>query len=105
VLSILLELDGKDMRGVRIEERKGIWRSCWRRPVDGIAFNEHYSGDSAQACLCARLRGYRVKAPRLDVTVRPRHQLVEDQKPGGARGDARGRGGVELAHISQACYA
>ncbi len=43
----LLELDGKDMRRVPIEERKATLAKLLRKPSDGIAFNEHYSGDGA----------------------------------------------------------
>ena len=41
----LLELDGHDLRRAPIEERKATLAKLLRRPVDGIAFNEHYSGD------------------------------------------------------------
>jgi bifunctional non-homologous end joining protein LigD len=43
----LLALDGHDLRRAPIEERKAILAKLLRRPVDGIAFNEHYSGDGA----------------------------------------------------------
>jgi ATP-dependent DNA ligase len=43
----LLELDGKDMRRVPIEERKTTLAKLLRRSPDGIAFNEHYAGDGA----------------------------------------------------------
>jgi len=43
----LLELDGDDLRRAPIEERKATLAKLLRRPVDGIAFNEHYSGDGA----------------------------------------------------------
>jgi bifunctional non-homologous end joining protein LigD len=41
----LLELDGKDLRRAPIEERKATLAKLLRRSPDGIAFNEHYSGD------------------------------------------------------------
>ena len=41
----LLELDGDDLRRAPIEERKATLAKLLRQPVDGIAFNEHYSGD------------------------------------------------------------
>jgi len=41
----LLELDGHDLRRAPIEERKAALARLLRRPIDGIAFNEHYSGD------------------------------------------------------------
>ena len=43
----LLEFDGHDLRRAPIEERKATLAKLLRRPVDGIAFNEHYSGDGA----------------------------------------------------------
>ena len=43
----LLELDGKDLRRAPIEERKAALAKLLRRQRDGIAFNEHYSGDGA----------------------------------------------------------
>jgi bifunctional non-homologous end joining protein LigD len=43
----LLELDGRDVRGVPIEQRKAALANLLRRPCDGIAFNEHYTGDGA----------------------------------------------------------
>ena len=41
----LLEIDGKDMRRVPIEERKAALAKLLRRSPDGIGFSEHYSGD------------------------------------------------------------
>jgi bifunctional non-homologous end joining protein LigD len=43
----LLELDGHDLRRAPIEERKAALAKLLRRPPDGIAFNEHYTGDGA----------------------------------------------------------
>jgi bifunctional non-homologous end joining protein LigD len=43
----LIELDGRDMRLAPIEERKAALAKLLRRSIDGIAFNEHYSGDGA----------------------------------------------------------
>jgi bifunctional non-homologous end joining protein LigD len=43
----LLELDGQDMRRAPIEERKAALAKLLRRPSDGIALNEHYTGDGA----------------------------------------------------------
>jgi ATP-dependent DNA ligase len=43
----LLELDGEDLRRAPIEERKAALARLLRRPIGGIAFNEHYSGDGA----------------------------------------------------------
>jgi bifunctional non-homologous end joining protein LigD len=43
----LLELDGRDMRRVPIEERKATLAKLLRKPPDGIAFNEHYDAEGA----------------------------------------------------------
>jgi bifunctional non-homologous end joining protein LigD len=43
----LLELDGHDLRRAPIEERKATLAKLLRPSIDGIAFNEHYSGDGA----------------------------------------------------------
>ena len=43
----LLELDGEDLRRSPIEERKATLAKLLRKPPDGIAFNEHYTGDGA----------------------------------------------------------
>jgi bifunctional non-homologous end joining protein LigD len=100
----LLELDGEDLRRVPIEERKAALAKLLRRPIDGIAFNEHYGGEGEiiYKHACARLRGDRIKAPRFDVSLRSRRVLAEGQESGGAGGHARGRGGVELGSIMSA---
>jgi bifunctional non-homologous end joining protein LigD len=43
----LLELDGKDLRRTPIEERKGTLAKLLSHPHEGIALNEHYTGDGA----------------------------------------------------------
>jgi bifunctional non-homologous end joining protein LigD len=43
----LLELDGKDLRRMPIEERKRILAKLLSHPHEGIAFNEHHTGDGA----------------------------------------------------------
>jgi hypothetical protein len=43
----LLELDGHDLRWAPVEEQKATLAKLLRRPIEGIAFNEHYSGDGA----------------------------------------------------------
>ncbi len=43
----LLELDGRDMRRLPIEERKATLAKLLHRPSDGIALNEHYTVDGA----------------------------------------------------------
>jgi hypothetical protein len=47
-------------------------------PHEGIAFNEHYTGDGAiiyKHALRARLRGHRVEALRLVLSIRPGRTL------------------------------
>jgi bifunctional non-homologous end joining protein LigD len=43
----LLELDGKDLRRMPIEERKRLLVELLSHPHEGIAFNEHHTGDGA----------------------------------------------------------
>jgi len=43
----LLELDGEDLRRMPIEERKGTLAKLLRHPHEGIAFNQHNTGDGA----------------------------------------------------------
>ena len=65
----LLELDGKDLRRAPIEERKAALAKLLRRQRDGIAFNEHYSGDGAiiykHACAlgCEGIVSKRLRSP------------------------------------------
>jgi bifunctional non-homologous end joining protein LigD len=43
----LIELDGEDLRGARLENRKGLLADLLRGVDDGIAFNHHFDGDGA----------------------------------------------------------
>ena len=43
----LLELDGEDLRRTPIEERKHILAKLLSQPHEGIALNEHYTGEGA----------------------------------------------------------
>ena len=43
----LLELDGEDLRRMPIEERKGTLAKLLSHPHEGIAFNQHNTGDGA----------------------------------------------------------
>jgi len=68
----LLELDGHDLRREPIEERKATLAKLLRRPVDGIAFNEHYSGDGAIIYKHACALGCEgIVSKRLGSTYRP----------------------------------
>jgi ATP-dependent DNA ligase len=43
----LIELDGNDLRRAPIEERKDFLAKVLSRPLEGIAFNQHYSCEGA----------------------------------------------------------
>ncbi len=80
----LLEVDGEDLRRTPIEERTGTLAKILGHPHEGIAFNQHYTGDGAiifKARLCARLRGHRVEAARLALPLRPGRPLAQGQEP------------------------
>jgi hypothetical protein len=67
----LLEVNGEDVRGEPIEDRKRRLAGLLRLAHDGIAIKEHFSGDGAvPAHLRARLRGHRLETPRLAVPRR-----------------------------------
>ena len=65
----LIELDGKDLRLIPIEERKHTLANLLFQERDGIAFNRHYDGDGAmifkQACAlgCEGIVSKRVGSP------------------------------------------
>ena len=75
----LLELDGEDLRREPIETRKSTMKSLLRGKHAGIAFNAHFHRgrrDRLPAGLCARLRGDRVEAAGLALSLRPRRLLL-----------------------------
>jgi bifunctional non-homologous end joining protein LigD len=43
----LIELDGEDLRGARLENRKRTLAGLLHGTDDGIAFNKHFDGDGA----------------------------------------------------------
>ena len=100
----LLALDGEDLRREPIETRKSTLKSLLRGKHAGIAFNAHFIADGAIVYrqLGARLRGHCLEAAGIPVSLGPRRLLAEGKEPGGARGHARGRGGVELRSIMSA---
>ena len=68
----LIELDGKDLRWARLEDRKTVLSDLLRTAGDGIVFNTHFGGDGANdlpACLGARLRGDCLEAARALTTA------------------------------------
>jgi ATP dependent DNA ligase domain len=84
----LLELDGEDLRREPIETRKSTMKSLLRGKHAGIAFNAHFHRgrrDRLPAGLCARLRGDRVEAAGLALSLRPRRLLAKGQESGRAR--------------------
>jgi bifunctional non-homologous end joining protein LigD len=54
----LVELDGQDLRGVPLENRKSALAELIRGSKDGIAFNNHFDGDGMivfrHACMLGR---------------------------------------------------
>jgi bifunctional non-homologous end joining protein LigD len=65
----LIEVNGEDLRGKPIEERKRRLAGLLGRPEDGIAFNEHYGGEGVivykHACAlgCEGIVSKRVGSP------------------------------------------
>ena len=43
----LIELDGEDLRGARLEHRKRALAKLLRQKRDGLVLNAHYDGDGA----------------------------------------------------------
>jgi bifunctional non-homologous end joining protein LigD len=69
----LLEVDGKDLRHLPIEERNGMLARLLTHPHEGIGFNQHYDcarRDIVQARLSARRRRHRVETARFAVPLR-----------------------------------
>jgi hypothetical protein len=81
----LLELDGRDMRGVPIEQRKAALAKLLRRSTDGIALQRRQR-DYLQARLRTRLREHRVETPGITLPRWTRRLLDRGQKSGGAGG-------------------
>ena len=94
----LLEIDGAELRREPIEVRKQTLKGLLRRAHPGIAFNRHFGRGRRHrlpAGLRTRLRGHRIKAARLALSVRPRRPLAQDQEPRCAGSETRGGGGLE----------
>ena len=95
----LIELDGQDIRGARLENRKHKLADLLRKTNDGIAFNKHFDGDGAiifrHACALG-CEGIVSKRLGSAVSLRPREPLAQDQEPGGAGRETRGGGGVGM---------
>jgi ATP-dependent DNA ligase len=86
----LLEVNGEDIRGEPIEDRK--------RRLAGAPARRHRHQralrwrrrDHLQARLRTRLRGHRFEAARVAVPRRSLRPLAQDKEPGGAGREARG---------------
>jgi bifunctional non-homologous end joining protein LigD len=74
----LIELDGFDLRQQPLERRKDTLAYLLRDGGDGIALNSHFVGDGVAIFKHARsrLRGHRVKAFRLSLSVRSGRSLA-----------------------------
>jgi hypothetical protein len=96
----LLEVDDEDLRRLPIEIRKTGLVQLLRTTSPGIALNEHYVGHGdivyQQACKL-RLRGHRLEAARLALSLRPLQTLGESQESDGTGSAARGRRTMALS--------
>jgi ATP dependent DNA ligase domain len=93
----LIELDGEDLRREPIETRKSTLKSLLRGKHEGIAFNAIvYRQACALGCegIVSKRLGSPYRSGRAD-------SWVKVKEPGGARGHARGRGGLELASFGR----
>jgi bifunctional non-homologous end joining protein LigD len=79
----LLELDGSDLRREPIEVRKATLASILRKARHGLRLNEHLKHDCG-VTVRARLRGYRLQAVGLALSVGPLAGLAEVQEPSSA---------------------
>ena len=88
----LLELDGTDLRREPIEVRKATLASILRKSRPGLRLNEHLEHDcgliGVPARLPAGLRGHRLQAAGLALSLRPLAGLAQVQEPGSAGGEA-----------------
>jgi bifunctional non-homologous end joining protein LigD len=90
----LLEVDGRDLRGLPIEERKATLAKLLRKPPDGIALNEHYAGEGAIIYKHACALGCEgIVSKRLGSRTAPAARTAGS---GGAGGHVRDRRGMEL---------
>src|SRR5215831_17335537 len=92
----LLELDGQDLRREPLETRKATLASLLRGSLRGLRLNEPRPRwrERISARLQARVRGHRVEAARVALSLRPVEGLAQVQEPGSAGGEARGGGGL-----------
>ncbi len=73
-------MDGEDLRRTPVEERKGTLAKILGHPREGIAFNQHYTGDGAiifkHACalgcegIVSKRRGSSYRSGRVDCWVK-----------------------------------
>ena len=99
----LLELDGEDLRRASFETRKATLASLLRGCLPGLRLNEHlaYPGDVVFQHACKMgLEG--IVSKRLGSRYRSgrTQRLAQVQEPGGAGGEAGGRGGLGQARVA-----
>ena len=71
----LLELDGRDLRREPIEQRKALLAKLLKGSHLSIVLNEYFEEDGA-----ARLRGHRVEAAWLALSLGPAHRIGRRSK-------------------------
>jgi ATP-dependent DNA ligase len=76
----LVELDGQDLRGVPLENRKSALAELIRDTKDGIAFNKHFDGDGIIVFRHACALGCEgcLEAARLALSVGACRSLAQD---------------------------
>ena len=82
----LIELDGEDTRGERLENRKRALADLLRGTDDGIAFNKHRR-DRLPARMLPRVRRDRVETTWFGLSLRPRYWLKIKNAARLARGE------------------
>jgi len=100
----LLELDGKDLRGEPIEERKRLLAKLLKGAHLSILLNEHFEDDGAAVYRAACQLGCEgIVSKRLGSLYRSGAfpSLGEGQEPKRASGEARGRG--RLGQMIKSC--
>jgi hypothetical protein len=97
VVSIERPVDFLDVRRIRSTPVSRARRS---QPPDGIAFNEHYTGDGVKhACaLCCEgtLRRQYVETARLALSLRAKRELDQGEESDRSSCHSRGRGGLAV---------
>jgi hypothetical protein len=88
----LLELNGEDMRGLPLRERKARLERLLSRSRTGIVFNEHTDQDGATVFrLQAGPRGHRLEAALRALPIGPVARLAQGEEPGQPGHDPGGK--------------